>query len=414
MLTTPNKPYEIEIESVIYGGSGIGTRPDGKKVFVSGVLPGERVLVKNKKEKNDYVRAELLKILRTSQERIKSNCLLPVGTDGTGTECFAEMPGCPFQEFSYEEEIRIKNAQFASFIGESTEILPPVPSPLQLHYRNKIVLHMEDDHGVKALGYRETAGQDVVDVLECPLALEPINDKLCELRKKPGFLDTFKHDMSFTLRYTENDGVLHWRNNPAKKATWLKENTVLGKISVPPGGFFQVNPALMSILVEKTCALIREIKPEAVFDLYCGCGLFSIAAAASGVPLVTGLDCDEAAVKAAEYNASSRKIKTARFSAGPADKIFRTAIEAHSTGTGGTLSETLLIIDPPRSGLGRSVRNILRNTKFKAIIYISCAPDTLARDLHSLSSAGYTVASAQMLDMFPRTAHFESLILLTP
>lgn len=407
-----NSEYEIEIESIAYGGSGVGRREDGKVVFVKYVLPGERVLVKEKKERKDYVRAEVVRILESSPERIESNCLLPVGVDGIGNECFARTPGCVYQEYSYEEELKIKNRQFREFIGDDSNILDPLASPKVLHYRNKITLHVTDDHGDISLGYNEEKGQDVIDVERCPLAKKEINEKLCELRSDPGFKKTIREGMTFTLRFTENDGVHYWRNNPPSNASWLKEKTCLGNISVPMGSFFQVNSFVSDILIEKVQNAVKEFSPKGVMDLYCGCGLFSIAAAQTGVEIITGLDSDEASIKAAGYNAEKYNIKDAVFIANFADKGFEDFLMEHKRRTLWDLSDTLLIVDPPRSGLGKRVKNALKENRCKGIIYISCSPDTLRRDINFLKENGYKIQSAEMLDMFPRTSHFESLVVL--
>jgi 23S rRNA (uracil1939-C5)-methyltransferase len=412
MQKKKNNEYEIDIESIAYGGSGVGRREDGKVVFVKYVLPGERVLVKEKKERTDYVRAVLVRVLKSSPQRTESNCLLPVGADGVGKECFAKTPGCLYQEYTYDEELRIKNTQFKAFIGDSSNILEPFPAPEILHYRNKITLHVTDDHGDISLGYNEEKGQDVIDVERCPLAKKEINETLCELRGDPGFKQTIREGMTFTLRYTENDGVQYWRNNPPSNASWLKEKTCLGNISVPIGSFFQVNPSVTDILITKVKEVIEEFNPQSVIDLYCGCGLFSIVSAKAGVEIITGLDSDENSIKAAEYNAKQYDIKDALFLTNFADKGFEELLEEHRRRTQGELSDTVLIVDPPRNGLGRRVKKCIKESRFKGIIYISCAPDTLQRDIGFLQEAGYQVSSAQMLDMFPRTSHFESLVVL--
>ncbi len=412
MNNKKKKSYELDIESVAYGGAGVGRREDGKVVFVKYAMPGERVVVVDKKDKRDYVKAELISVLRSSQDRLESDCLVPVGVDGVGKPCFAKTPGCVYQEYRYEAELEEKNRQFCEFVGDACEVSKPIPSPQLLNYRNKIVLHVSDDHGDIALGYKEGEGADSIDMEFCPLANPAINEKLCELRKDPGFKKTIREGMTFTLRHTENNGVHYWRNNPPANASWLKEDTVLGQISVPLGSFFQINPYVSDLLIKKVQAEIKKLAPKALLDLYCGCGLFSIAAGQAGVKIITGLDCDEAAIKAAEYNAKQHKLNDFEFVANGADKGFVEFVEKHKERAGAVLTESVLLVDPPRSGLGRRIKQALREYDFKAIIYISCAPDTLQRDLYSLEKCGYKVQSAQMLDMFPRTSHFESLLVL--
>lgn len=405
------KEFELKITDIAYGGRGVG-RHDGEVIFVPHVLPGEVIRAKIKKEHPNYSSAEAVNILQSSSERVDSNCLVSVGEDVMGKECFSKTPGCVYQNFSYNEEIRVKNLQFQRFLADFAECSAPTPSPELLNYRNKIILHTMDDHGEISLGYCEEHGVEVLDMPECPLAVSEINDTLCEIRSKQGFKSTIREGMSVTLRFSENDGVKWWRNNPPANASWIKEQTGLGSVSVPLGSFFQVNISVADILLRKVIKMIKRFSPVSVIDLYCGCGLFSLAAAKAGVGIISGLDSDQNSINAAKYNAKQHGITDAAFSANSANKGFFNMLEEHKKRSNGTLEESLLIVDPPRGGLGKKLRAILKNCDFIGIIYISCAPDTLQRDLQTLQSAGYHVTSAEMLDMFPRTSHFESLVVL--
>jgi tRNA/tmRNA/rRNA uracil-C5-methylase (TrmA/RlmC/RlmD family) len=218
--------------------------------------------------------------------------------------------------------------------------------------------------------------------------------------------------MTFSLRRTHNDGVVFWRNKPKKNASWLKERTILGDVSVPISGFFQVNPEVADILIGRVVETIAEFAPKSIVDLYCGCGLFSLAAAEAGVERVSGLDSDEATIAAARYNAEKAGLQDASFAAKPAEKGFKDLLAEHKSAMGGSLSDTLLVADPPRNGLARNVKGSIAASDLRGIIYISCSPDTLSRDICELARSGFKVRSAGMLDMFPRTAHFESLVVL--
>lgn len=406
------KAFDLEITDVAYGGKGVG-RHNGKVVFVKHVLPGEVVRVVPKKDRPNFISADLIDVVHASPERITSDCLVSVGFDNMGKEHFSQTPGCVYQCFSYQEELRVKHNQFANFIGDPSLLSPPTPAPNHLNYRNKIILHTMDYHGDISLGYCEEKGSEVLDMPNCPLALPEINQQLKEIRAIQGFKSTLKDGMKVTLRFTENDGVLWWRNKPKANASWLKENTRLGQVSVPPGCFFQVNPSVSDILIAKVIAQIKNFSPVSVIDLYCGCGVFSLAAAQSGVKYVSGLDSDQNTIKAAEYNANQMGLPNVRFSADFAEKAFSCLIEEHCRDYGVSVEETLLIVDPPRNGLGRKVRSLLQNLEFKGVIYVSCAPDTLERDLKFFLKGGYRLVNAGMLDMFPRTSHFESLVVLS-
>lgn len=407
------KVFELHITDVAYGGRGIG-RYDGEVIFVPHVLPGEVIQARKVRERNNFSVAEVIKIIQPSPHRINSDCLIPVGSDFLGIEHFVQTPGCAYQFFSYDEEVRVKNKQFTEFIGSLfNDINNPTPAPKHLHYRNKITLHTTDDHGDISLGYCEEKGATVVDMPFCPLAVDEINDKLDEIRSKEGFKSTIREGMTVTLRYTENNGVIWWRNNPPVNSSWLKENTFVGTISVPSGSFFQVNNAVADILLAKVIDQIKGFSPFSVIDLYCGCGLFSMAAAIAGVPNIVGLDSDPDAIKAAGFNAKNQGVQNAVFFADSADLGFSRLVENHGKLCNYDMSKTLLIVDPPRNGIAKQVHEVIKHSGFMGIIYISCSPDTLQRDLEKLNKIGYRVASAEMLDMFPRTAHFESLVVLT-
>ena len=212
--------------------------------------------------------------------------------------------------------------------------------------------------------------------------------------------------MSLTLRHTESSGAVYWRNNPDKKDSWLRESTVLGMISVPKNGFFQINPFSRDILISGVSDILEKVKPAFVIDMYCGTGIFSITAALKNIEKVIGIDSDEATIKAAEYNVSSRNLGNCSFHAGDTGRAAAGVFKRTNP------RNTLLIIDPPRGGIDGRTAEKIEQSGVKSIIYISCAPDTLGRDLKNISRYGYKIRSAQLIDMFPRTFHFESLTYL--
>ncbi|MCK5843126.1 MAG: class I SAM-dependent RNA methyltransferase [Victivallales bacterium] len=417
-----NPKIEMEISSIAYGGKGVGRAADGKVVFVPGVLPDEVALVELVKEHSDYYDGKVVELTQASKNRVDSSCMVPSGADNTGKEYFVPVPGCVYQNFSYKEEMKVKNAQFTEFIeravadSESSDreirFEQPVASPKDLNYRNKATFHAVDDKGDMMLGYHEEGSHAIVEMPECPLSHPDINAALREFRETKGFRKTLRDGMTLTFRRTEHDGVLFWRNNPKKNASWLKESTVLGNISVPQAGFFQVNPPVADILIERVVAAVADFAPKSVFDLYCGCGLFSLAAAKAGVECIAGLDSDRDAIPAATYNAKTAGLSDATFFSKIAERGFKGALADHNEKMGGTLSDSIIIVDPPRAGLARNVKSTITNSDLKGIVYISCSPDTLSRDIRELAKFGFSVRSTGMLDMFPRTSHFESLTIL--
>ncbi|MCE9615469.1 MAG: TRAM domain-containing protein [Lentisphaerae bacterium] len=392
-------PIDLTIGETAYRGAGVA-RQDGWVVFVPGAWPGERVKVQITRRKRQYGEGRVVEVLDASPHRIAPACPL------AGT-----CPGCAYQLVAYAEEVRLKQAQLARFLSHQAAVTAsmmrvPIASPRELGYRNKIVLHAATGAGGPVLGYVAADNTSVLDVMACPLALPPLAERLAALRADATFMQALRSEQSVTLRYTELDGALHWVGRPAPGAPWLQERTGLGPVWVPRGGFFQVNPGAADLLLDTATQWLRAVNPRAVVDLFCGVGMFALAAAAAGVTSVSGVDVDAVGIRAAKENAARLQATGVRFASGPAEALARKALAQFPA------DGTLLIVDPPRLGLAKSlVADILRAAPAH-LLYISCAADTLARDLAALVAGGYRVTDVQLVDMFPRTAYFETLVLL--
>jgi tRNA/tmRNA/rRNA uracil-C5-methylase (TrmA/RlmC/RlmD family) len=275
-----------------------------------------------------------------------------------------------------------------------------------LGYRNKLSLHAQKEGKETRLGYFAEDNQTVLDVPACPLAVPALNTCLAGLRSNASFRHGLRDGMTLTFRHTEREAAVWWRGEARATDTWLMETTFLGPLSVPRGSFFQVNPAMADMLLRAVMDSLTAFAPRTVLDLYCGVGLFTLAAARAGVPEVIGADVDGPGIVAAEHNARKLGHPGIRWETAPAQKAL------DKFGPGMAESDAALILDPPRTGLGRGmVRDILRHPP-RRILYISCAPDTMVRDVAWLKEGGYVLETSQLFDMFPRTAHFESLTVL--
>ena len=394
-----NNIIDISIESVAFGGSGVG-RHSGMVCFVPHTLPGETVRARIIQEKKSYMMTELIQVLKPSPERIVPACPF------AGRVC----PGCAYQHMKYECEVKIKDQQFRNFISRISNTAPdifrpPVKSQRELYYRNKLTLHSSFDKDEKRLGYFMSDNHTVLNIPHCPLASEAINARLKSLREDPGFSHTMRDGMTVTFRETANEGVIFWRNSPPDKISWLKEDTACGKVSVPAGSFSQVNPFCRDALMLAVADILKTEKPETFIDLYCGSGPFSVAAATAGVPNIIGVDLDGPGIKAAEYNLSGLSVKSI-FAAGEAASNMPAILKQIDQ------AGAVLAVDPPRTGLDEKTVNLLCSSRLNRIICVSCAPDTLQRDLQILCGSGFRIESTGIIDMFPRTAHFETLTLL--
>jgi 23S rRNA (uracil1939-C5)-methyltransferase len=385
----------LEIIDVAFGGRGVA-RHEGFVFFVPGTLPGETVEATVTKRHKKFGEATLNSVVSPSPKRISPVCPL-------ADTC----PGCCYQHVDYEEEVKLKQQQFSTLLTKiaKQDITPgtPIPSPEHLHYRNKISLHATGADDTPALGYVGEDNETIIDVANCPLAIDAINERLTLLRDDPELRATITPGSRLTLRYTKPNGAQHWIDKAPTGSDWMTENTTVGEMYVPAGGFFQVNPFASDQLTQDVSAAIQEIKPENVLDLYCGCGSFAIAVAESVTGRIVGIDYDRPAIDAARANAKARAMKNIQFMSGSAGKALASQIGLFKD------SSSVLICDPPRTGLDKGVITSIGSIKPKHIVYVSCAADTLSRDIERLSAQGYSVVSTHLIDMFPRTAHFESV-----
>ena len=396
----PGDTATLVVSDVVYRGKGLG-RLDGQVVFVPGVLPGETVEVRFTRRHKNYAEAGLIEVVSASPKRLAPACPL-----------VSVCPGCCYQHADYEEELRLKQAQLANLLERQAKVsssvcLPPVPSPKPLGYRNRISLHAAYDGSAAALGYIGEDNETVLDVPACPLAVAPLNERLAQLRADAGFMATLRTHRSLTLRHTRHDGAIHFLGKAGAEKPWLTETTLFGQVQVPRGSFFQVNHGVADRLLAAVMAILKDTPCRAVADLYGGGGVFALAAGRAGVPRVIGIDSDEAAIQAARQNARDHKLKNVEFVAQPASKglkqVFRRVDPAG----------VLLIVDPPRAGLEKPGIEAIGRSRPPEIVYVSCAADTMVRDIALLAAAGYRVVSSQLFDMFPRTPYFESLTRLT-
>ena len=423
------KTYEEELELTIvdiaYRGKGVA-RHDGCVIFVPGVITGEVVRVGIVKRKKKYAEAELIEVIKPSEHRRDAACPL-----------VDVCPGCQYQHMSYEEEVRMKQAQFESFLvrqaGVDLSVCgAPVSSPLALGYRNKIVLHAGKTLSGFCFGFVGADNRHVFDVPSCPLAVPQINEELADMRSKEGFLSSLKHGISIEFRWTPVDGVLSRKfRNPRpsrdakREAMWLgkagrrfapkpppattekkvfiREQTVIGELEVPQGSFFQINTAVADELVQAVMQILKEQQPDTVIDLFCGAGILALAAGKVGVQHVLGIDFDKRAIRSAGRNAREMGLSGVEFRGMSAEDGLESALPLVDA------EKNTLILDPPRRGLEKGTIDNICRLKPKNIIMVSCAADTMTRDVALLLEAGYKVKSTQLFDMFPRTSYFESV-----
>jgi len=393
----------LTITDIPYGGRGMG-RIGGKVCFVQGVLPEETVRVEITRDRRDFLEARLLEILTLSPHRITPVC--PLAFKCSSMLYSASCPGCTYQHVGYEPEVRLKNEQLVHLLThhagvDPNLVLPPIAASTPLGYRNKMALHAQADGTEMKLGYFMADNTTVLDVPACPLAMPALTGLLAERRAEASFFRTLRDGMTLTFRWTQKDGAVWWRNRAAEHDVWLVESSVIGPLSVPRNSFYQMNPVMADRLVEAVMDRLRQSPARTVVDLYCGVGVFALAAATLGTPQVIGIDLDGPGIRAAAFNARRLGLANTAWQAATADE----GILSFEAGNG----PTTFIVDPPRSGLGRAMVTGILKHRPQRLLYVSCAADTMIRDAAWLREGGYAIRSSQLFDMFPRTAHFESL-----
>ena len=388
----------VYIAKNAYGGDGLGRLGDGRVVFVPGAFAGENVKAEIVEEKRNFVKARLVEIVEASPDRT-----------GTGP---APIPGMVYANLTPAGENRIKEAQLKEFLERNrfdpAKLVSSVsPSGSFLNYRNKVVYHFAKQGGKWVLGYRTEPTHEIVEVLEDPLARPEINAKLPEIRTNVMRLLTqgaeavrksVERKANVTIRWTAKSGVQWWLGD-APQGLVLKETTCGKVFEVPSDGFYQVNPEVGEDLVRAVCAEFKVAPTDEVLDLYCGVGVFGLCLAPTKL---TGIESGRQAIDFAKRNAAAQGYVGARFFA---EQVGRNLKRIRIT------DRTTVVVDPPRGGMEPNVPKWLAESKAPRLFYVSCDPATLMRDLKTIAK-GYEIESVRWFNMFPRTARFETLVVL--
>jgi tRNA/tmRNA/rRNA uracil-C5-methylase (TrmA/RlmC/RlmD family) len=358
----------LEIDDVAFGGEGVA-RLEDFVVFVPFVGVGEIVEAEIIELKKRFARARLLRIIKPSGARVEPAC-----------RYFGQCGGCQYQHLAYSAQLQLKHQQvcdlFERIGGLKPEVIAEViPCPEPYGYRNRIMIRSQWDKFKQGLniGYIRTDNRLVVDIEECPIAEPLLNAQIKQVRANP----PPKGGLKVTLRI-QPEG-------------W----------SVPPDSFFQNNFFLLPKLVEVVRERLSNSDNRRLVDLYCGVGFFAIELS-DLVESFAGVEYDHQAIRAARHNAAARQRTNGEFLAGTAEALLPQLLRDSPAGT------TTVLLDPPRKGCHPGMLALLREAKPSQVIYVSCHPATMARDLNILCAGDvFIVATVVPLDMFPQTAHME-------
>ncbi|SMB80080.1 23S rRNA (uracil1939-C5)-methyltransferase [Desulfonispora thiosulfatigenes DSM 11270] len=443
-----NQEYTLVVNSHSHEGEGIG-RINNFAIFVPGAIPGEEVKVKITEVKKSFARGVLKEIIVASKNRNQENCTL-IDTCG----------GCSLQHMNYDAQLEMKKEIVESTLkkigGIEIEVAPTIGMDEPVAYRNKGQFHVHKKDGQVTLGFYNKNSHDVMGTNNCSLFSEKINEivvfleeiltdeqiKVYNQKDKTGYLRNIVFRQS---KETNEIMLIFVTNNKANKlnkiislieekfpeVTSFFQNInpepgpiILGKefkllkgkglisdklgsldFAISPESFFQVNTEQAEKLYTKALEYAGLTGTETVVDAYCGIGTISLFMA-KHAKKVYGIESVTRATEDAKFNAIINEVTNAEFIAAKIEKWLPKWVEEGN-------SADVIVVDPPRKGCDQETLQAMVEAKPGKIIYVSCNPSTLARDLKFIVAGGYEVKKVQPVDMFPLTSHVESIILMT-
>ncbi len=402
--------HDVVVERMAYGGDGLARLVDGRVVFIPAVIPGEKVSVRVVDDKQKYARAEAIELLAPSAERVSAPC-----------PHFGVCGGCQYQHIQYHHQLRYKQdilreqlARLAHLdnVGEITVF----PSDLAYGYRNVLQFHPLPGG---RLGFMKRNSNAVFEVTRCllpgqtiqsawsSLILEPgseitrvelrqncVEELLVTLEGMPGNIPEIEVSAPVNMVHCSGGATVVLSGQDAL-TMWVRDVP----FQLSAGSFFQVNDGVAESMVSYIATIVQQLTPKKVLDLYCGVGLFSRFIA----PLVDEL----VAVESDPHACRDFAVNLDAF-----DNVSLYEGSAETIMPGLPFRADLVLCDPPRAGLHAHVIDALVHSGVTTLIYVSCDPATLARDVQRLGGNGFGVEKIALFDMFPQTYHFETVALL--
>ena len=419
-----SEPVEVSIEKLVHGGSGLGRLGTGEAVFVSGVLPGERVLVSVRKKRKGFFEADLVRIITPSADRISPPC-------NGEREC----TGATWPHIAYPAQLRYKQdilSDTLTRIGGMSPArpLPIIPSPRTDHYRLRTQFNVRARDGVQRIGFFRQGSYELIEVDNAFLIHPIINKTLRAVRALAHRLpqlteihinaspsgavhilffserESYPEMASFfsDIRKTVPEVIGITGFGGRKKAFSLGGNQLALEVKgmtlkATEGNFYQVNWEQNRAMVKTVLDFAALSKTEVVLDLYCGIGNFALPLAQQARSVI-GIESGYSAIEDAKANAELNGVKNAEFIADDMQRGLKTLVQRK-------LHADVIVLDPPRAGA--TLKTLERVLAFvpKKIVYVSCNPATLARDLKFFHLFGFRLDRLQPIDMFPYTYHIE-------
>lgn len=433
----------LQIEKMAFGGRGLA-RHEGRIVFVSDTLPGEQVVGRIEKVWRDFVECSLVEVKEASPDRVAPSCPL-----------VAECGGCQWMHIAYPAQLRLKEEVLRDTLQRvggipEPQVLPAIPSKLELAYRHRGQFKVGLSQNALSIGFYREQSHDLVDIPHCPVFHPALNEVLGALRKvttvDPSWTELIAEgricagspegktflllmppaqksrkkidaDLLFEklrrevphlagLAVSKNGKTVSRAGNNTLRFELLetsqRETPQRGvstlNLIVRDGSFYQANWPTSSHLISTALEFLDPSPDDTVLDLYAGVGNFSMAFA-SRARKVIGVEEGPTATDCARKNASLNGIVNFEIMTAPSEKGIARIEQAD-----------LIHLDPPRQGASPKVLEGITRLKPRRVVYTSCNPSTLARDLKFLTSNGFRVGRIQPVDMFPQTYHTETVV----
>lgn len=439
----------VKITGLSHDGQGVG-RVDGRVAFVPQSLPGDEVRIRLIEAKRRLGFGELLEVVKSSPDRKQPSC-------PHAHLC----GGCQLQPLNYQAQLRWKRKQVADALerigGLETVVLPTLGMKQPYHYRNKAQFPLGQEQGQVVLGFFRRGSHSIVDITTCELqhplilklaaavkaavgrlGIEPYEPSTHQgvLRHAVIRVSFSRHQLSLILvtrtrglpcrdqlvqeltkEVPELVSIAHNVNGKRSSAVLGRETEIIWgqeylvdsighlNYAISPTSFFQVNPSQTKVLYDLVQQNLNLSGRETILDLYCGAGTIGLYLA-SRAGNVMGVETVPAAVADARRNAQLNGITNAEFVLGRAEEQLPKLLKKYGQIDGA-------VLDPPRKGCDAAVLDALAHAQVRQLVYVSCNPATLARDLHRLTTLGYQVGPVQPVDMFPWTSHVECVTLMS-
>lgn len=450
-MLSKNKEYIVDIVDIGQGGVGVG-KHDGFTVFVEGGLIEDKVKVRINKSKKNYAVGDIVEIVEESPFRVERIC----------NDSLKDCGGCQIQELDYQKQLDIKTnevKQVISRIGklEGVKTHNTIGMDDPLRYRNKAQFPIQKLNNAPALGFYKKKSHDIIPIDKCVIQHD-VNDKIMKIIKTyinaygvsiydekshTGVLRHLVTKIGFTtkevmvvlvangkkLPYLNELASVLEENVPGFKTLVVnvnreKTNVILGKenrviygegkindyigdlvFEISPLSFFQVNPIQTEVLYNKALEYADLQENDTVFDIYCGIGTISLFLAQKAKK-VYGIEIVEDAITDAKINAKLNNLDNVEFYVGKAEEVVPKMYQEGKTAN-------VVVVDPPRKGCDEKVLDTIVSMSPDKVVYVSCNPSTLARDLNYLDERGYKCTEIQPVDMFPHTMHVECVAKLS-